>query len=151
MNRLLPLLLILAACSSEDRRTPAAAPTRAALTSAKQQDLARELDDADVHGTWTEVKRRWTGQVVRWTVTRQKALCRDAQACNVLAFPIAQHAKYGWLPQLVFAPGQYAAVEAACGARDTCELAIEATLGKLEVSGDSPTNVRLDDVRLTHS
>jgi hypothetical protein len=149
MNRTLPVLLVLAACSSEDRRSPAPTPAQPpALAHATQQDLARELDDADVHGTWTEVKRRWTGQVLRWTVTRQQALCASEHACNVLAFPIQRPAKYGWLPQLVFAPGQYAALESACAGKPSCEISIEGTLARLEVSGELPTNLRLEHVTL---
>lgn len=150
MNRTLPLLLVLAAaCSAEDRRSPAPEAARPpALAHATQLDLAKELDDADVHGTWTEVKRRWTGQVLRWSVIRQRVLCRSAEACNVLPFPIQRPAKYGWLPQLVFAPGQYAALDAACGAAEICEVSIEGTLARLEVSGDQPTNLRLDNVRV---
>jgi hypothetical protein len=150
MNRTLPLLLILAACGSEDRPTvassaPAALP---ALTSATQTDLARDLDLAEARGTWFSVTRKWQGQVLRWKVTRHRTLCRTAEACNVAAFPVQRPAKHGWLPELSFAPGQFAALEARCGTAESCDVTIEGTLDKLELSGEMPTNLRLGNVRI---
>jgi hypothetical protein len=149
MHRILPLVLIVAACDAGDRRdAPAASTTPPALANATQLDLARELDDAEARGTWATVKRRWTGQALRWTVTRQRALCRTADACHVAAFPVQRPARYGWMPALAFAPGQWDAVQAQCGTRETCELTIEGTLDKLEVSAEEPTNLRLANVRV---
>ncbi len=149
---LLLCVLSVAACRSEDRR---AAPPRAEppprLASATQADLARELDDADQRGTWSEVKRRWEGQVLRWTVTRQRVLCATAEACNVSAFQIRRPAPAGWLPTLRFAPGQFAALEARCGGQDLCEVTIEGKLEKLQVSGELPTNLELTGVTVVDS
>jgi len=153
MNRTLPLLLIVAAAcgSSEDHRAPAPAPVKAApapLLHATQTDLAKDLDDAAARGTWSEVKRKWQGQVLRWDVTRQRMLCRTAESCNVAAFPILRPAKHGWMPQLMFAPGQFAALETACGTREQCDVTIEGTLARFEASASMPTNLQLADVHV---
>lgn len=148
-STLLLILLSIAACSAEEKRPQVApAPALPRLASATQADLARELDDADRRGTWTEVRRRWQGQVLRWTVTRQRALCLTAEACNVSAFPVRNAAPAGWLPTLSFAPGQFAALEARCGDREQCEITIEGKLEKLAVSGEMPTNLELTGVKL---
>jgi hypothetical protein len=147
-STLLLLVLSVAACRTDDRRAapPPQAEPSPRLAGATQADLARELDDADQRGTWQEVKRRWEGQVLRWTVTRQRVLCAAAEACNVAAFPIQRPAPAGWLPTLRFAPGQFAALEARCGGRDLCEVTIEGKLEKLQVSGEQPTNLELTGV-----
>jgi hypothetical protein len=148
-STLLLLVFTAFACRSEDRRpAPSRIELPPQLANAQPADLARELDDADRRGTWSEVRRRWQGQVLRWTVTRQRVLCRTAEACNVAAFPIRRPAPVGWLPTLSFAPGQFAALEARCGDREQCEVTIEATLEKLSVSGELPTNLTLTEVRL---
>jgi hypothetical protein len=67
----------------------------------------REIAEAEQLGSWRELQQRWQGQVVRWTVTRQRVLCRSADDCNVAAFPRQRPAKQGWMPLLSFAPGQY--------------------------------------------
>ena len=146
-STLLLLVLTVAACRSEDRRSsPSQIELPPQLTNATQADLARELDDADRRGTWNEVKRRWQGQVLRWTVTRQRVLCRTADACNVAAFPIQRPAPAGWLPALSFAPGQFEALDARCGGNDLCEVTIEGKLEELSVSGELPTNLELTGV-----
>ncbi len=150
MHRTLALaLLIVGACKAEDRRPGAPQDlTPPMLAHGTQQDLVKELDAADAHGSWAEVKRRWQGQTLRWTVMRPKALCRTEELCNVAAFPIQRPAKHGWLPQLVFAPGQYAALDAACGDKTECEVTIEGTLERLEVSGELPTSLKFANVKL---
>jgi hypothetical protein len=147
---LLLLLVLTAACRSEERRSPPPPQVEPLpqLLHATQADLARELDDADRRGTWTEVRRRWQGQQLRWTILRPSALCRTAEACSVSAFPIQRPAPVGWLPTLRFAPGQFAALEARCGGKDVCEVAIEGKLEKLQVSGELPTNVELTGVKV---
>ena len=127
-----------------------APPPRAlpVLVSSTQADLAKALDDAERLGTWLDVKSRWQGQRLRWTVTRYPALCRSAESCNVAAFPVQRPAKHGWLPTLDLAPDQFRALEARCGKADACELTVEGTLSKLEVSDASPTNVTLSNVRI---
>jgi len=153
-HRLRTLLLIVlttaAACRTEDRTAPAVkkAEPLPRLASATQADLARELDDAERRGSWAEVKHRWQGQTLRWQVTRQRMLCKAAEACNVAAFPIQRPAPAGWLPTLRFAPGQFAALEARCAGKDQCEVTIEGKLEKLQASGELPTNLELTGVRL---
>ncbi|HWO24464.1 MAG TPA: hypothetical protein VNO30_37220 [Kofleriaceae bacterium] len=147
------LLLVLAtaatACRSEEQR---AAPPKVEplpkLASATQADLAHELDQAEERGTWAEVKRRWQGQTLRWTVTRQRVLCQTAEACNVSAFPVQRPAPVGWLPTLRFAPGQFAALESRCAGKDVCEVTIEGKLERLQVSAEQPTNLELTGVKI---
>jgi len=150
MNRLLPLILLVAACGkSEHHAPPTPTPTPApALEHATQADLAQEIADADRLGTWREVQHRWQGQSLRWTVTRQRVLCGSADDCNVSAFPIQRPAKQGWMPLLSFAAGQFDALATACGSQDPCEVTVEGTLSELEVSPELPTKVRLSNVRL---
>lgn len=138
-----------AGCRGEDR--PAPAPTAAAppaLAHATQADLAHDLDVAAERGTWFEVRRRWQGQRLRWTVIRQRLLCASADACHVAAFPVQQAARHGWMPALELAPGQYEALAARCGEAATCEVTIEGTLAELEASDEAPTRMRFEDVRL---
>ncbi|HEU0037556.1 MAG TPA: hypothetical protein VFQ53_43395 [Kofleriaceae bacterium] len=155
MHRTLPLLaLLLASACRGDDRPPAPAPAAVAppaLADATQTALARDVDDADRRGTWYEVKHKWQGQQVRWTVTRQRVLCASADACHVAAFPIQRPAKQGWLPKLELAPGQYAAIESTCGARAQCEITVEGTLSRLELSAELPTSVTLSNVKLVQT
>jgi hypothetical protein len=148
MHRTLILLVAACACAcgKADRAPAPAAPPP--LAHATQADLARELADADRLGTWSDVAHRWQGQTVRWTVTRQRLLCRSADDCNVAAFPIQRPAKQGWMPQLQFAPGQFEVLAGRCGSQDQCEVTIEATLSKLEVSPELPTSVLLSNVQI---
>jgi len=149
MNRIFILTLLVAACSAEDRRSPPPAKKATpALMNATQADLALELDKAAENGTWIELRRRWQGQKLRWTVTRQRMLCSSAEQCNVAAFPIQRPAQHGWMPALTFAPGQYEALAAKCGDAEQCEVTIEGVLGKLEASDESPTRLRFDDVKI---
>jgi len=151
-STLLLLVLAATACRTEDRRPSpsqiAPAEPQPRLASATPADLVRELDDAEQRGTWNEVKRRWQGQTLRWTVTRQRVLCKTAEACNVAAFPIRRPAPAGWLPTLKFAPGQFAALESRCGGEELCEVTIEGKLEKLQVSGELPTNLELTGVQI---
>lgn len=147
MNRTLLLLSLLTACTAEDRRSPPPAKARPpALAHATQTDLGNELDAAERNGTWIELRRRWQGQKLRWTVIRQRTLCAKAENCNVAAFPIQRPATHGWMPELVFAPGQYDKLAAKCGTAEQCEITIEGTLAKLDVSAESPTKLRFEDV-----
>ena len=145
--------LAMAACRSSERAPapeakPAPAPVLPKLERAAAIDLARELDEAARRGTWFEVRKRWQGQTLRWTVTRQRALCRTAASCNVVAFPVSGGAPAGWLPGLSFAPGQFAALEARCADREQCEITVEGVLEKLTASDEQPTNLVLTDVKL---
>ena len=150
MKRILPVLILAACGKGDDRNAPVVATTatRPVLEHATSRDLARELSDAERLGTWREVQHRWQGQRVQWTVTRQRLLCRSADDCNVAAFPIERPAKQGWMPQLVFAPGQDEAMTALCGGRDPCDVTVEGTLSQLDVSPELPTNVQLSNVRI---
>jgi hypothetical protein len=147
-------LSIVTACSRDDAR-PAPAPrdvaARPVLTAATQADLAREIEQADRRGTWREVRQRWEGQRLRWTVTRQKSLCRSADACHVAAFPIQRPAPVGWLPTLSLTEAEMAKISAGCGDHEQCELVIEGTLSELALSGDLPTSVRFVDVNVISS
>ena len=145
MRFLLPLILI-AACSKEDRRTPPPAKQSVDLSHATQTDFARELDAAERNGTWYELRHRWQGQKLRWTVIRQPLLCGSASACNVAAFPVQRPATHGWMPQLAFAAGQYDALEAKCRGNELCEVTIEGTLAKVEASPETPTRLRFEGV-----
>jgi hypothetical protein len=150
MNRILPLVIVLAACNGDDRThtAPLVAAKPPALDHATQADLAREIADADRLGTWADVQQRWRGQTVRWTVTRQLPLCQSADDCNVAAFPIQRPAKQGWMPAVSFAPGQYDALNRTCGNQPQCEVTIEGTLSRLEVSPELPTALQLSNVRV---
>jgi hypothetical protein len=147
------LVLALVACHGRDERhqAPVLTPHKPVLAHSSQSDLAKELDDADRRGTWGDVRYRWQGQQVEWTVTRYPALCRSASACNVAAFPIQRPAQRGWMPALELAPGELQNIEAACGTTERCELTIAGTLSKLDASGDMPTAVKLSGVRLLHA
>ena len=146
---LLSLVLLASACSSEERRVPPPAPAKLpTLASATQTDLGREIDDADRRGTWIEVKRRWQGQQLRWSVIRQAALCKTEQACNVAAFPIMRPALHGWMPLLKFAPGEMAKLDAACGTAEQCDFTFEGKLSELNISGEQPTRMTFSDVRI---
>jgi hypothetical protein len=142
------VLVGLVACHGHDDAKPAAKAGKAKLEHASQTDLARELDDADRRGTWSDVRYRWQGQELEWTVTRYRTLCGSEKRCNVAAFPVMRPAQRGWLPGVQFAPGEYAKLDAACGAAERCEITIDGTLSKLEVSGEMPTSVQLSNVKL---
>lgn len=146
MTRILPLVLLVAACSKDSAPPPP--PARPALEHAGQADLAHDIADAERLGTWREVQHRWEGQTLRWTVTRQRQLCRSADDCNVAAFPVQRPARQGWMPVLSFAPGQYDVLARTCGDRDQCDVTIEGTLSELELSPELPTTVRLSSVRI---
>jgi hypothetical protein len=150
MIRTLPLLmLVIAACSKEDRRSapPEATPV-VPLASATQNDLAKDILDAERRGTFTETKKKWRDQPVTWKVERREALCRSEDACNVSAFPVSQGAKMGWMPKLRFASGQYEKLVAACKGHELCDLTIAGKIDKLDLSLENPVNVTLGDVRI---
>jgi hypothetical protein len=161
MKRILLVIAVAAACGKSDDRTSASVATPSRSPSAPSPssslpplehstaaDLAREIADADRRGTWRELQHRWQGHTVRWTVTRQRLLCRSADDCNVAAFPIERPAKQGWMPQLTFAPGQYDAMSSMCGEQEQCEVTVEGTVRQLDVSPELPTSVQLSNVRL---
>lgn len=144
-------LVELCACHARDAREVPAS-TRSApkpvLAHATQEDLARDLDDADRRGTWPEVRARWQGQRLHWTVTRQRSLCRSDDACHVAAFPITRPAKVGWMPKLQLAPGEWEKLDAACGKAEQCRVEIDGTLAELAVSAELPTSLKFSDVHV---
>jgi hypothetical protein len=143
------IVIATAACSTnheQPHQRPASTTHR--LEHASQSDLASELDDADRRGTWGDVRHRWQGQDIEWTVTRHRVLCRDEAECHVAAFPITHGAQRGWLPAVAFAPGEFGKLEAACGTAEHCDVVIAGTLAKLDATGDMPTSVKLANVRV---
>ena len=135
-------LLLLVGCKHDDRTAPRPSPNaKPALAHSSQRDLAGELEMAEHDGSWSEVRERWEGQTVQWTVTRQHALCRSAEWCNVQPFAVERPAKHGWLPQLTFAPSEFGKLDAACGAAEQCELTFAGTLSELQTSPEMPTNL----------
>jgi hypothetical protein len=143
------ILVLFAIAGCRDDQRPAVerdVSLRPDLSEATQADLATELDQAERRGTWREVRKRWEGQRLRWTVTRHRALCGSPSVCHVAAFPVQQHAQHGWLPALSFAPGEYEKLTALCGEAPACEIEIAGRLSRLELSGELPTSVHFDDV-----
>jgi hypothetical protein len=146
MNRIAIIVVALAACKAKTEDCPPAPAVAVALGT--QADLAKELDKAERDGSWADIKHRWQGGHVTWTVTRQRPLCMSANQCNVTPFPIGGGAKYGWLPKLTFAPSQFEKLDASCGKSERCELTFEGTLSELTVSPDLPTSLRFTDVKI---
>lgn len=142
----LAILAVAAACGRSDPSAATVAPPPLAATAAA--DLAHDIADADRLAAWSELPRRWQGQPVRWAVTYRRALCRSADDCYVTAFPIQRPAQQGWMPKLVFAPGQYERLVGGCGGADPCDTAVSGRIGKLEVSPELPTMVELAGVEL---
>lgn len=141
----------LSACRSSDGHEVSASRTvtaRPALVDGSQTALAKELDDAERRGTWTEVRHRWQNQRLHWTVTRQRSLCGAPDACNVAAFPIQRPAQQGWLPGMQFSQSEFTKLEAGCGTAEQCELEVEGTLSDLEASPEMPTAIRFSDVHV---
>jgi len=148
---LLLVTILVVGCGRDDARTAPAPAARPALVSSTQADLAREVDQAERRGTWREVRDRWQGQTLHWTVTRYKALCSSASACNVAPFPIQRPATHGWLPALSFAPGEYAKLDAACSSADRCEVEFEGALGDFVLTAELPVSLRFDHVRIVRA
>lgn len=148
------LVASIAGCGRDDTRSaplPRDVAARPDLSSATQTDLAREVDEAERRGTWREVRDRWLGQHLRWTVTRHKALCQSEAACNVAPFPVQRPAQHGWLPRISFAPGELAKLSALCGGADPCDVEIEGTLGELVLSAEQPVSMRFQNVRVVRA
>src|SRR5437016_5150842 len=119
-RRIAIVLVLVGAChGGEPQREIKRAPKKSTAT---QADLARELDEADRRGTQSAARQHWQGLALHWTVTRQRLLCLSPDACHVAPFAIERPAKHGWMPALAFAPGEFAKLEAGCGAAEQCEL-----------------------------
>ena len=149
MKKLLPLLALVG-CKGNDNGLPPVPHTTALvkLEHSSQQDLARELDVADRRGSWTELRRRWQGQSLTWTVTRYRQLCNSAEACNIAPFEIRRPAAYGWMPLLGFSAGEYDKLAKGCGDREQCKFTFEGTLLDLDAGGESATKLRFSNVRV---
>lgn len=148
---LIPMMVsIVVACTPNERapRRDGDVAVRPVLVDASAAELAREIEQADRRGTWSEVKQRWQGQRMTWTVTRQRVLCQVASSCYVAAFPIQRPAQQGWLPKLELTAGELAKLETSCGAAEQCEVTFEGTLSDLALSAELPTSVRFADVRI---
>ena len=148
---LLLVTILVVGCGRDEARKAPAPAARPVLANATQSDLAREVDQAERRGTWREVRDRWQGQTLHWTVTRYKALCSSASACNVAAFPIQRPATHGWLPTLSFAAGEYTKLDAGCGGADQCEVEFEGTLSDLVLTAELPVSLRFDRVRVVRA
>jgi hypothetical protein len=140
------VLLALVACRTH-HEAPASHSAPAPLAHATQADLAHDLELADRQGTWTEVRQRWQGQSLRWTVTRYKTLCGSAEQCYVAAFPIQRPAKHGWMPKLELSATEMAKLDAKCTSA-MCDFTFEGTLAELKVSAEEPTSLRFSNVRI---
>nr|HEX4312853.1 hypothetical protein [Kofleriaceae bacterium] len=152
MKRSLIVLVLaaMAACSKSDAPAPAPAPavTVTPLASTLPTELAKDVDAAQQTGKWADLKQRWQGQHVTWTVWRHELLCGSAARCNVSAFPVQRPAKHGWLPELQFAGGgEYAKIEAACGKAD-CEIKIDGVMAEVRGSDAEPAAMRIADVKV---
>lgn len=142
-------LLELSACRSRDTSVSPASTKSApkpVLAHATQMDLARDLEEADRKGTWADVRARWQGQRLHWTVTRQRLLCGSPDACHVEPFAITRPAKVGWLPALQLTASEYEKLDRGCGSAEQCKIEIEGTLAVLNVSADLPTSLKFSDV-----
>ena len=133
---------------------PAPAAPAAPGLAGSQDELASALDaaaqTADPAAS-DEVRRRWQGQRVRWTVTRVPALCGASEACYVQPFASARRSEtsaHGWLPELEFAEGQRQRLLSACAAAEVCKVTVEGEIAELRVSQELPTSVRLSKVRV---
>lgn len=151
-----------AACRGDAPSDSAAVAHRAAPavtpSAATQRDLARELDATeraeDPDGALGALRDRWLHRELTWTVLRQRALCASADACHVVPFPAPRPSgvsMQGWLPGLAFAPGEYAKLDAACGADAMCELTFTGELAVFEVSSEEPTRLGFTSVRVVSS
>ena len=146
MHRNIALLALLAGCSkSTPDAAPPPPPPASKVSSATQVDLAKDVDQAMQVGTWNELRRKWQGLELTWTVTRHAALCPSAAHCNVAAMPIERPAKQGWLPALEFAPGQFDKLTGACGGAD-CEFTFTGTIDEVRGSDAEPAAIRFKDV-----
>jgi hypothetical protein len=148
VKRALLIVLALAACHRHEAPPAAKASAPAPLAHATQADLASELDLAQRTGTWSEVRQRWQGQAVHWTVVRYRSLCSSADACFVAPFAIQRPAKHGWMPQLELSPAEFAKLDRQCGAAAQCQVTFEGTLAEITASAEQPTALRFSNVRV---
>jgi len=127
---------------------PAPAPAAPTGRAGSQQDLATEMDAADKTGTWQDLRHRWQGKQVTWTVTRLAPLCHDAVLCNVRPFSTVQGVHYGWMPKLELSPTEFDKLTKGCGASDPCKVTFTGVLSDFQISGDAPTSLKFSDVTI---
>lgn len=132
---------------------PAPAPTTPTTSAptgiaGSQQDLAKEMDTAEKNGTWQDLRHKWQGKQVTWSVTRLTSLCHDAALCNVRPFATVQGVHYGWMPKLELSSGEYDKLTKGCGASEPCKVTFTGVLSDFQISGDAPTSLKFSDVTI---
>jgi hypothetical protein len=145
MLRTLALVLAVSACSKSSDSTVAPPAPAPQVSSATQADFAKDVDGAQQRGTWTELKHKYEGLKLHWTVTRHAALCSSPARCNVSAFPVETGAKHGWLPGLKLTAEQLAKLDATCGKAD-CELTFDGVVDLVRGSDAEPAGIEFGSV-----
>jgi len=145
MHRTLVLLALVGCSKSEPAPTVAPPAPKSQVSEAKQGELQKDIDQAMQVGTWNELRHKWQGLELTWTVTRHAVLCNSAERCNVAAFPVERPAKQGWLPALTFAPGEFDKLAGACGKAD-CDFTFRGTIDEVRGSDAEPAAIRFKDV-----
>lgn len=139
---------------AERRAAAAPAPSAAPRWAGSQEELARALDEAAQSvepSANRQVRQRWLGQQVRWTVWRVPQLCGAEGACYVQPFSSARRGdvgQHGWLPEVELPEPERQALLVGCGDRALCRVTLEARVDELVVSDDAPTSIRLGGARV---
>lgn len=151
------LLALGLGCQATEAPRPVAtepAPSAAPRWAGSQEELARALDEAAQSvepGANRQVRQRWLGQQVRWTVWRIPQLCGAEGACYVRPFSSArreEHGAHGWLPEVELTASERQALLAGCGDRALCQVTLEARVDELVVSDEAPTSIKLGGARV---
>lgn len=154
---LLPLVAAWLGCQAPEAPRQVAtepAPSAARRWAGSQEELARALDEAAQSvepGANRQVRQRWQGHWVRWTVWRIPQLCGAEGACHVRPFSSARRSDtgaHGWLPEVELVASERQALLAGCGARALCQVTLEARVEELVVSDEAPTSIRLGSARV---
>lgn len=130
------------------------APSPAPRWAGSQEELAAAIDQAAQSvepGANRQVRERWLGQPVRWTVWRVPQLCGAEGTCYVQPFSNARRSDtgaHGWLPEVELTARERQALLAGCGARALCQVTLEARVDELVVSDEAPTSIRLGGARV---
>lgn len=154
---LVPLAALWLGCQAAEAPRPVATepvPSAAPRWAGSQEELARALDEAAQSvepGANRQVRQRWQGHWVRWTVWRIPQLCGAEGACHVRPFSSARRSDagaHGWLPEVELADSERQALLTGCGARALCRVTLEARVDELVVSDEAPTSIRLGSARV---